>query len=144
MPETLQLDDIPTVVAENLILIARDNYKLYSLEIKNRQTTLQNIYFWIASALFTVYAAAFQGLFTGKEFIHLGILPAISTDEHKFIVMAAFFFCICVIFTGVDAMRGRGEGQVPILGRAATPLGLLDGYLTTPEITKLDVSCHAT
>lgn len=141
MSNTPQLGTIPTVITENLIFIARDNYRLYSLDIRNRQTTIQNIYFWIASALFTVYAAAFQPLFMGKEFLHLAILPEIPPLAHKFLVVCAFSLCAYVIFTGVDAMRGRGEGQELILGEYS-PLAVYEGYLRNNELSEADICRH--
>lgn len=128
-------------VADDLIAIAKDNFKFYALEIRNRQTTIQNIYFWIASALFTVYAAAFKGAFTGNDFIHLGIFPHIQPFEHKRLIAMAFILCAWVIFTGVDAMRGRGQGHRELLGSYST-LAMLESYLRTPNLSEMDIRRH--
>lgn len=141
MPTMEMLDDKMFPVTENLIGIARDEFKFYALEIKNRQTTIQNIYFWIASALFTVYAAAFKGLFTGQEFIHLAFLPNFPAVAHKAIVLIAFAVCGWVIFTGVSAMRGRNLGHRDILG-SHTPLAMLEGYLKAQSLTQPDIIRH--
>lgn len=118
-------------VATNLLQIAKDNYKLYALDLKNRQTTLQNIYFWIASSLFTLYAAAFRGLLTGQPYTHFSLLEITPACMPQVFLITAFGCCGWVILTGVDAMRGRGSGERLILDRI-TPAGMLDYYMSLP------------
>lgn len=127
-------------VADILFQVVKEEYRLYSLDIRNRQTTIQNIYFWIASTLFTLYAAVFHGMFTGNTYIHLGIAQIEPAVLPKYLVFAAFSLCAYVILTGVNAMRGRGQGQRLMLGQysAAT---LLNSYITTSNLTHTTAMC---
>lgn len=128
-------------VATNLFQVAKDNYKLYALDMKNRQTTLQNIYFWIASSLFTLYAAAFRGLLMGQPYTHFSILEITPAYMPQVFLITAFGCCGWVILTGINAMRGRGSGERLILGRT-TPANMLDYYMSMPDGDALKAMRH--
>lgn len=130
-----------SIVAEKLIDISMEEYKFYSLDIKNRQTTIQNIYFWVAASLFSVYIAIFRGLFIDGDFIHLNFLPNFPIFLHRTIVIIGFIPIIYVIFTGVDKMRGSGPGHMNIFG-GASPLTMYEAYLSTPHLTQSDMIRH--
>jgi len=121
-------------MADKLFQAAQAEYKLYSLDIKNRQTTIQNIYFWIAATLFTLYGAIFQGMFKGTAYTHLAILEITPAILPKLIIVVAFVMCAYVVLTGVNVMRGRGTGNRLLLGEYSAS-SLLDSYLDTENST---------
>lgn len=130
-----------SIIADKLINIAIEEHKFYSLDIKNRQTTIQNIYFWIAVSLFSVYVVVFRGLFVDGQFIHLNLFLGFPVFLHRIIVIIGFIPIIYVIYTGVDKMRGSGPGHMNILG-AATPLAMYETYLAAPQLTESDIIRH--
>lgn len=135
MNQTCSLQDLQCV-ADCLFQAARDEYRFYALEIKNRQTKIQNIYFWIASSLFTLYGYVFHGLFTGTGYIHLEIAHIEPAIIPKLLVGAAFALCAWVVLTGVDAMRGRSE-YADLLGRHSA-FSTLESYVNTPNLEAID------
>lgn len=140
MPQSSDNAEHMRGMADLLFQAARDEYKFFTLEMKNRQTTIQNMYFWIASALFTVYGAAFRGMFIGKDFLHLGMMKAIPDPWylhlHQAVVFMAFTLCACVVLTGVDALRGRGATNHFLGGNTA--LSMLESYLATANLSHMD------
>lgn len=146
MPETANDSTMPTEggrmcptskhdlvnIADILFQTAQSEYKFYFLEVKNRQTTIQNIYFWIAATLFTLYGAVFQGIFNGTSYIHLAIFEITPTIVPKIMIIASFILCAYVVLTGVNAMRGRDSGSRLLLGKYS-PSTLLDSYLDTKD-----------
>lgn len=141
MPHQDVPDEKLALIAEKLIDVARDEFKFYTLEIRNRQTTIQNIYFWIAASLFSVYVAVFGGVFADKPIMHLELIPICPSLLHKIVIMLGFFMIIAIILTGIDNMRGRGFGDRNITG-ASTPLALYEAYLSAPELTKSEIVRH--
>lgn len=123
-------------VADSLFQAARDEYRFYALDIKNRQTKIQNIYFWIASVMFTVYGTLFYGMFTGKEYVHLELARIEPDIIPKALVCVSFALCIWVILTGVSAMRGRGEVKDLLGGHSA--YSTLESYVNTPGLEPID------
>lgn len=123
-------------VADNLFQAARDEYRFYALDIKNRQTKIQNIYFWIASVMFTVYGTVFYGMFTGTGYIHLQLVQIEPVVIPKLLVCASFALCIWVIITGVSAMRGRNEARDILGGYSA--YSTLESYINTPNLEPID------
>lgn len=131
-----QPDERLLPLTDCLIDIARDEYKFFSLYFRNRQTAIQNIYFWIASILFTVYAAAFQGVFFDTGYLHLEIAQITPEILPKILVALAFALCAWVILTGIDAMRGRKNTR-HFLG-AYTAASLLKDYTNAKNLTNID------
>lgn len=103
-------------VAKALFQSLDGQYRLFSLDMRNRQLSIQNAYFWVASAMFTAFGTAFHGLFLGKNFLHLELVES-HADIQKALVLIAFAGCSLVIFTGIAAMKGRGAGtRIPFGG----------------------------
>ncbi len=116
--QNAQNDERYLEIAKALFQSQDAYYRFISLDMRNRQLAIQNAYFWVASAMFTVFGTAFHGLFLEENFIHLSLLSfGLETEEyfflHKLTAFCAFAGCVAAVGLGIDGMRGRENVKRP-------------------------------